>query len=415
MEANERPHKRQRLDLDSNIGNVGLRDHDDLDPAVNALACSSASPANEKAHEIRDDERESDDSSSLSNAELTDNNATGQPGMSKNQLKKLRRKERWEAGRDFRKQKRKQKNAEKKERKRRDRDQGDAQEGQVSRSSQPRVRPTLLPVTFLIDCGFDDLMTDHELMSLGSQITRAYSDNHKAQYQAHLLVSSFGGKLKNRFETVLSNHHLSWKGVKFFEADFLEASKQAASTMKDSKYPSNASAAKGPFSEPLAAFNGVLRPEGEVIYLSSESPNTLEVLKPFSTYIVGGLVDKNRHKGICYKKACEKGIGTAKLPISDFMEMQSRAVLATNHVIEIMLRWLECSNWGEAFIKVMPKRKGGSLKKQDGEREQHKTSTYHSSNHDTPAMAETTPETKDNLPLEFSTDPGGEDIGNLIT
>ncbi len=42
--------------------------------------------------------------------------------------------------------------------------------------------------------------------------------------------------------------------------------------------------------------------------------------------------------------------------------MQSRFVLATNHVVEIMVRWLECGDWGEAFIKVMPKRKGGRLR-----------------------------------------------------
>ena len=42
--------------------------------------------------------------------------------------------------------------------------------------------------------------------------------------------------------------------------------------------------------------------------------------------------------------------------------MTSRFVLATNHVCEIMLRWLELGAWGEAFMKVMPKRKGGVLK-----------------------------------------------------
>ncbi len=106
--------------------------------------------------------------------------------------------------------------------------------------------------------------------------------------------------------------------------------------------------------------------EGEVIYLTSDSPYTLDRLKPYSTYIIGGLVDKNRHKGICYKTACDKGIKTAKLPIGEYMEMQSRFILATNHVVEIMVRWLECGNWGDAFMKVMPKRKGGKLREAGG-------------------------------------------------
>lgn len=50
------------------------------------------------------------------------------------------------------------------------------------------------------------------------------------------------------------------------------------------------------------------------------------------------------------------------------MEMQSRKVLATNHVNEIMVKWLECGDWGEAFMKVIPKRKGGQLKKPNGQK-----------------------------------------------
>jgi len=51
------------------------------------------------------------------------------------------------------------------------------------------------------------------------------------------------------------------------------------------------------------------------------------------------------------------------------MEMASRFVLATNHVNEIMLKWLECGDWGEAFVQVIPKRKGGKLKDQEEEEE----------------------------------------------
>jgi len=109
------------------------------------------------------------------------------------------------------------------------------------------------------------------------------------------------------------------------------------------------------------------------VYLSSDSDETLAELKPYSTYIVGGLVDKNREKGICHKRAVQEGVRTARLPIGDYMDMASRKVLATNHVNEIMLRWLECGNWGEAFMKVIPKRKGGHLKDQveeDGQQDE---------------------------------------------
>lgn len=37
-------------------------------------------------------------------------------------------------------------------------------------------------------------------------------------------------------------------------------------------------------------------------------------------------------------------------------------MLAPNHVNEIMLKWLECGNWGDAFMQVIPRRKGGVLR-----------------------------------------------------
>lgn len=64
------------------------------------------------------------------------------------------------------------------------------------------------------------------------------------------------------------------------------------------------------------------------------------------------------------------GIPTAKLPIGEYMTMQSRSVLAVNHVVEIMLKWLETGDWGEAFLSVIPKRKEAKLraKKDAGEK-----------------------------------------------
>jgi tRNA (guanine9-N1)-methyltransferase len=78
-------------------------------------------------------------------------------------------------------------------------------------------------------------------------------------------------------------------------------------------------------------------------------------------------VDRNREKGLCYNRAREYKIRTAKLPIGEYMAMQSRYVLNTNQVVEIMAKWLECGDWGKAFLDVIPKRKGGTLKAGDAE------------------------------------------------
>ena len=296
--------------------------------------------------------------------------------LSKNQQKKLKRDQEWEAGREARKAKRKEKVKEKKLQKRAAREeatyvvpQGPKNSPHVYKNLQsigtgsgtPKPRPSVqLPVTFIIDCGFDNLMNDKERKSLGSQITRSYSDNHKAPYQAYLAISSFGGHLKERFESVLSGNYRSWKSVQFLEADFVQAAERAKSWMLGEQGGKMA----GVFEkyDPLEPINQDSAVKGEIVYLSSDSPSVLTELRPYSTYIIGGLVDRNRHKGVCYKAAMGKGIKTAKLPIGDYMQMTSRFVLATNHVAEIMLRWLEVGDWGQAFLQVIPKRKGGTLK-----------------------------------------------------
>ncbi|KAI4127617.1 MAG: hypothetical protein LQ338_003112 [Usnochroma carphineum] len=291
-----------------------------------------------------------------------------QPPLSKNKLKKLRRDKAWEEGRDRRKELRKIKNKERKERKRAAADNNAPSEAtqekrkasngaEFQAAKKPNhCRSVQLPISFVLDCGFDDLMLDGERKSLASQVTRSYSENQKALYRPHLFISSFKGHLKERFDTVLSGHHHSWKGVRFLEGDFEEAAKQADQVMKDDQGGKLA----GAFEQTRPAQQTEEGSgSGEVVYLTSDSPDTLTELKPYSTYIIGGLVDKNRHKGICYKRAMDRGLKTAKLPIGDYMKMSSRFVLATNHVVEIMLQWLEVGDWAKAFLQIMPKRKGG--------------------------------------------------------
>ena len=307
-------------------------------------------------------------------------NLNGAPQLSKSQLKKLKRKQEWEAGRESRKVKRKEKMQEKKQRKREKQDNinsivetpgldGDGKPEKTSESAKkPRFRSTQLPITFILDCAFDDLMLDKERMSLAAQVTRCYSDNCKSPYKAHLAVSSFGGHLKERFDNVLEGHHNSWKGVRFFSEDFVEVAARSKEWMQGPQGGTLAGAfAQLEADTPPPLLDVPCMPTmshqaGETVYLTSDSPHTLTSLKPYSTYVIGGLVDRNRHKGICYKRAMAHGMETARLPIGEYMEMTSRFVLATNHVHEIMLRWLELGDWGEAFVRVMPKRKGGVLK-----------------------------------------------------
>ncbi|KAK0933251.1 tRNA (guanine(9)-N(1))-methyltransferase [Friedmanniomyces endolithicus] len=393
MEAEERPSKMRKLDHEDH-GETSLRkaaiapesvieselpeDHEPLqemtavtDTGRDGLRVSRTKDGFDKTGEQQSDPGSDNDNdlpppedfAPLANS---DEVVTDGPVMSKNQLKKLRKKQDWESKRGERKIVRKEKLIEKRERKRAVRQQqrtdNPVEDTPPLRKKQPFRRQMQLPITILIDCDFDNLMRDNERISLASQITRCYSDNKNATFRTHLGVCSFGGKLRERFDKVLE-HHKGWRGVQFLDRDFVGAAEQAKEWMADAEdggslCGSFASLSNLDSEDALAK----LKSESEVVYLSSEASETLTELRPYSTYIIGGLVDKNREKGICYKRATQRGIKTAKLPIGEYLQMTSRKVLATNHVNEIMLKWLDSGDWGDAFVKVIPKRKGGQLK-----------------------------------------------------
>ena len=52
------------------------------------------------------------------------------------------------------------------------------------------------------------------------------------------------------------------------------------------------------------------------MYLTADSPNTLTELDKSKIYVVGGIVDRNRLKGVTFKAAEEAGVETGKLPLA---------------------------------------------------------------------------------------------------
>lgn len=371
---------------------IDARSIKDEDPEIHNLAANDSSeeinrgvkrPAESEPDNDEDGEVEGDDVQITTEAEKP---------LSKNQQRKLKRQKLWEESKQERAIKRKEKRKDKQDRKRQERDAEVARAAEEGRDPiLPRrerdrdpKKQTKVPVSIILDCQFEDQMVDKELISLSSQIARCYSDFRMAKFPVHLYVSSYGGQLKERFENVLAGQNRKWRNIKFMEEDFVDTAKAAkevmtgpnggtviellkASENNDSLFftnpePDTKSKKPSAIPEPAPEPDDV---DKSIVYLTADSPYTLEHLEPNTSYVVGGIIDRNRHKGLCYKIARERNVRTAKLPIAEYMILQDRHVLATNHVVEIMLHWLELGDWGAAFMKVIPTRKGAKLK-EDG-------------------------------------------------
>lgn len=253
-------------------------------------------------------------------------------GISRNQWKKLQRRKRWEENKEEYRQVKRQKKKAARQRKRENRDEDGSGADDVNYHQQKRPKiPTAQVATgvkVLIDCEFDELMNNKEIVSLSNQITRAYSAKRHCEYDILLAVTSFNKNLKLRFDKSVPQYRL-WSNIEFRENDTLEEI-----------LPRDPEERK------------------KYIYLTADTDEVITDLLPDHTYIIGGIVDKNRHKLICKKKAESLGLRMGKLPIDQYIQMNGRQVLATSHVFELCCKWFELNHdWGRAFNEVLPPRK----------------------------------------------------------
>ncbi|XP_059932797.1 RNA (guanine-9-)-methyltransferase domain-containing protein 2 [Gadus macrocephalus] len=252
----------------------------------------------------------------------------GNQVLSKRQRKKLLKHQKWEEERELRKEKRK----ERKQQRRLDRPSDETGEGGAT-NSRKRLRrdASTSSLRLVVDCSFDELMMLKDIRKLHRQIQRCYAENRRAPHQVQFYLTSLGGQLQQNMD----DHDQGWRNWKDI-------------TVKTEHYME------------------VVGKE-ELVYLTSDSPNVLEKLDPAKAYVIGGLVDHNHHKGLSFERAQELGIEHAQLPLSSFVKMNSRKVLAVNHVFEIILKYLEKGSWREAFFSVLPPRKGAVVLGEGGQ------------------------------------------------
>lgn len=244
-------------------------------------------------------------------------------GISKNQYKKLMKQRKWdetkEKYKEIKREKRKEKRAEKKEKRRRNEDDDDSRVKKLKVSEQTETNTTCI-----VDCGFDELMSEKEIKSLSNQITRMYSAKRVCPYKIDLVVEPFDKRLKQTFDKRIPQYKL-WQNINFETASVLDLLKE--------------------------------EDKQDYVYLTADTDEVIETLQENKKYIIGGIVDKNRHKNLCVNKAKELGLQVGRLPIDKYIKINGRQVLATSHVYEIICKWFEHKDWKKAFDDVLPARK----------------------------------------------------------
>lgn len=192
----------------------------------------------------------------------------------------------------------------------------------------------------VIDMDFENYMTDSEIGKAVQQIARVYSINRHSENPVQLYISSLNGKIKEKC-AINNVGYQNWD-VNMSELNYLNLfiDKNGEQTSDTNKINND-----------------------NFIYLSGDANETLadaeSLLKDDSKiFVIGGLVDHNRHKNLCHERALERGIKTAKLPIEEHLTLNQRRILSTVTVFEILLHILGShKQWPEALLEAIPKRK----------------------------------------------------------
>lgn len=136
----------------------------------------------------------------------------------------------------------------------------------------------------LLDCAFENKMTEIELSDLGSQFQHSFAANKIHQEPFHLMFCNL--KSGSRTALTLEKHLKNYDEYPF--------------TVTDKPY--------------LKLF-----PKDRLVYLTPNSPNFLQEYDENDVYIVGGIVDKGGEEPLTLAKSKREGIRTAKFPLDQYL------------------------------------------------------------------------------------------------
>ena len=284
-----------------------------------------------------------------------DNNKEEKPKLpiSKNQLKKMKRQEEWKQKMEKIKAYKKEKKKEKKRLKREEREKEELLNPKITETkkeinkdipfkSRKQIKEEFKEkckngMRVIIDCDFEHLMDERSIKSMVRQIVDLYSINKYSTNPFRVILYGVGKQIKEGLE---KSDYKNWIGIEiYFKEDYPNFDKFIEDILyKDDKRPMKD-----------IKYN--------IYYLSADSENNIENIDKNSTYIIGGIVDRNKYKGLSLNKAKELGINHGKFPIGEYLKLQSSQVLTTNHTFHILNEFSIRQDWKEAFVSIIPKRK----------------------------------------------------------
>jgi tRNA (guanine9-N1)-methyltransferase len=207
------------------------------------------------------------------------------------------------------------------------------------RAATKGTEENVWPGAIVIDLGFDNLMLDGEITSMVSQLTYVYAANRTAKCPVStVLHTSFSPEHSPRLWDKMGraqwhrwNRMFFWNGgVDALSATMKEEKEKGEEwTLPPKKKVTGDLPSPDDLSDPRLPFP----PSRQLVYLSADAEEELTTLSEDEVYIIGGIVDRNRHKNLCQGKAEGLGIRTARLPIGSFIEnLPTRKVLTVNQV-----------------------------------------------------------------------------------
>ncbi|XP_031625392.1 mitochondrial ribonuclease P protein 1 homolog [Contarinia nasturtii] len=176
---------------------------------------------------------------------------------------------------------------------------------------------TLNEPVLILDCGFNDTMSNHELQDLARQIKYSFSENRLDRKPFVLNLCNMNTNSKLWYE-------LSKNMPKFDKLPWHISPNNITDVF----------------------------PVEKLVYLSPDAPDALEQFNADDCYVLGAIVDKGNRQPLTLAKSKRLGIRATRLPLEKYIKFNSHKTLTLDQMTRIMLELRRTQDWRRALKHV---------------------------------------------------------------